>query len=378
MAAKTKKKKPSREAVSKKTVISNRAKVFMAISAIVILTFVLVYQNRLSIAGRGVVAVVNGQKITLSYLDQEYKQVPAEQKSLVSKEDFLNNTLIPTILLLQEAEREGITITEEETEYYVGQALNESMMTREDLDAQLKTQDLAYADFVELYSERMRIVKFLNRTIGAPNITEQEARDFYNENKISFMLGNQTLGYEDVKESIKYYLVGLKQQEMIREYLDGIRNKADIQIYNENIDGTAAAGYGTSAGAGSTFESTTDEVCMKDGKPIIRLFSTTTCPHCKWISKTFDAVAKEYAQQDKIIAYHWNLDTKDDSLTEEKESIIPQEEIVIFQKYGQGGGVPLFIFGCRYTRLGNAYELEDNLEAEEKEFRYIIGLLNAG
>ncbi len=122
-----------------------------------------------------------------------------------------------------------------------------------------------------------------------------------------------------------------------------------------------------------TFKSNNDQVCYSDGKPAIRLFSTTWCPHCKWIKGTFNKVAKEYAEAGKISAYHWVLDTGDDELTEGiKESIIPPEEMGIFKRYNPDGSIPTFVFGCRYIRIGNGYEAQNNLKAEEAEFRAVI------
>ena len=124
-----------------------------------------------------------------------------------------------------------------------------------------------------------------------------------------------------------------------------------------------------------TFRKTNDDICTTDGKPVIRLYSTTGCPHCVWIKETYDSVAKEYADAGKIVAHHWELDTNDDTLSKEAEGSIPPEEFVLYQKYNPSGGVPTFVFGCRYVRVGNAYERANNLTAEEQEFRNVIEAL---
>ncbi len=112
--------------------------------------------------------------------------------------------------------------------------------------------------------------------------------------------------------------------------------------------------------------------CEEDGKPIIRLFSTSSCPHCVWIKETFDKVAKEYADQGKIKAYHWELDKNDNLLTKEKETKIPDSEISILTGFNPEGYVPAFVFGCKYIRIGTGYEKEDDLAKEEAEFKEII------
>ncbi len=121
-----------------------------------------------------------------------------------------------------------------------------------------------------------------------------------------------------------------------------------------------------------TFQVVDGPVETISGKPVIRLFSTTWCPHCQWIKSTFDRVAKEYADAGKIVAYHWELDTKDNTLTSEKETAVPQSEQAVFQKFNPQGSIPTFVFGGKYYRIGNGYEQEQDLQLEAKEFRAVI------
>ncbi len=122
-----------------------------------------------------------------------------------------------------------------------------------------------------------------------------------------------------------------------------------------------------------TFKSNSDEICFSDSKPAVRLFSTTWCPHCKWVKGTYNKVVKEYVDAGKITAHHWVLDTGDDELTEGiQESVIPPSEMGVYKKYNPDGSIPTFVFGCKYVRVGNGYEAQNNLKAEEAEFRAVI------
>lgn len=117
-------------------------------------------------------------------------------------------------------------------------------------------------------------------------------------------------------------------------------------------------------------------VCAEDGKPVIRLFSTTWCPHCQWIKATFDSIAKEYVAAGKIVAYHWELDTYDNTLTDAVETAVPDSEMRVFSEFSDGS-IPTFVFGCKYFRVGNGYEQAQNLNAEELEIRAVIEQLIA-
>ena len=113
-----------------------------------------------------------------------------------------------------------------------------------------------------------------------------------------------------------------------------------------------------------TFQETGDALCTDEqGKPIIRFFATSWCPHCKWIKETYMGVMKKYIDEGKVTAYLWEVDTNDD-LLRKGDQPIPSSEEQIFKRYNPKGSIPTFIFGCTYYRVGNGYEQQNNLAAE--------------
>jgi hypothetical protein len=104
------------------------------------------------------------------------------------------------------------------------------------------------------------------------------------------------------------------------------------------------------------------------------MYSKTTCHNCEWSEHIFDSVAKEYAEKGLIKAHRWIFDLTDDALTETLEGDIPDLEYDVF--YAEEGNptwnVPYFNFGCRFTRVGNGYQLRNNPEKEEAEYRAVI------
>ena len=126
------------------------------------------------------------------------------------------------------------------------------------------------------------------------------------------------------------------------------------------------------ATTGDSFTATTNELCLKEGKPIVREFATSWCPHCAWVKDTYQQVVQDYVKEGKIIAYQWEVDTGNDLLTEALEFTVPESEMQVFKKFSPDGAIPTFVIGCKYYRIGNAYESQDDKEAEAKEFQGII------
>jgi len=143
------------------------------------------------------------------------------------------------------------------------------------------------------------------------------------------------------------------------DYLDQLTSNAKIEIFinDEQI---------------ISFSETKDDICKEDGKPVIRLYTTSSCEPCKLLEDTFADLINYYMEDEEIAAYHWELDTGDNILTNEIEKGIPSQEIEIFKKYNPETTVPTYIFGCRYIRVGNFYEKGDDLGAEGEEFRAVI------
>ncbi len=146
-------------------------------------------------------------------------------------------------------------------------------------------------------------------------------------------------------------------------------SQTGLTVLSNNTDSNAAV-----AGI-KTFSKTNDQIETIDGKPVIRLFSTTWCPHCQWIKETFDATVKPYVDSGKIVARHWELDIQDDTLTAAVEGSVPKEEQDVFAKFSPGTSIPAFVFGGKYYRIGNGYETQKDLAAEKAEFTAVIEAL---
>ncbi|OGY44082.1 MAG: hypothetical protein A3B89_04055 [Candidatus Buchananbacteria bacterium RIFCSPHIGHO2_02_FULL_40_13] len=126
------------------------------------------------------------------------------------------------------------------------------------------------------------------------------------------------------------------------------------------------------AGVSTFSEKAGAEICQENNKPLVYLFSTTWCPHCQWIKDAFDEVVKKYVDDGKIVAYHWDVDINDNTLTAEKESVVPAKDLAVYREFNPQGSIPTFVFGCKYFRIGNGYEQQDDLTAEKAEFEALI------
>ena len=124
----------------------------------------------------------------------------------------------------------------------------------------------------------------------------------------------------------------------------------------------------------TTFSAYEMNICTDGGKPTVIQFSISTCPHCIWAGDAFRAAVKPYVAEGKISAYLWHLDTGDNLLTEviETKDALPKKHLQIFSHFDKQQQVPFFVMGCRYYRLGTAYEIEGGKEKEVAEMKAVI------
>ncbi|MFO7710422.1 MAG: peptidylprolyl isomerase [Candidatus Woesearchaeota archaeon] len=407
-----------------------------------------------------VVAEVNGEAITLEEINRQYDLLPAQMQQTITKEVLLNRT-IDEMILVQEAENQGITVTNMEVQEYIQQLMQQSGITEEALEQQLEQTGMTRDDLEAIYEKQLKITKLLNNTDLGIDVTDEEISEYYDENTNSSMITvppqvrarhilvqNESLaedllvrledesfadlaqnysqdtgsaqqggdlgyfpegamvpafndavfsmdvndsprivessfGYhivdvtgtkegsvqslEEVESDIRNLLEQERQQEALTEYIDDLRNSADITINKEALSNPGSESSGSDIG---TFSRSGEEVCTENGKPIVRVYTSSTCPHCHWVNPAVDEVLNEYS--DQIVARHWEVDTKDDLLTPEEEGSIPAQDMMVYQENNPQGYVPYFDFGCVYNRVGTGYEREDDLEKEKQEFRTII------
>lgn len=320
--------------------------------------------------GSTIAARLGETEISVDELNAEYELLPDVYKTMVTKRVYLENIMIPQKLLLMKA----VDIPEEEVEELYTSYVDASGLSEEEIQEMLDSQGVDMAKFKDM----LRIQAYLNETLYPRiEITDEEIEEFYELSKESLLdENNETMSFDEVEDQIRDYLYLQELQIETQNYIIELREETDIEIIyvDTPLDSEQTAPSVQQEmvqPSGMTFSETDDEICTEDGKPIIRLFSTTTCPHCKWISETYENTVMDYVNEGLIVARHWEFDTRDDTLTLDVEGEIPEEELLAYEKFSTGA-VPTFVFGCKYGRLGNGYERQNDLVAEEAEFRKII------
>ncbi|MBW2991002.1 SurA N-terminal domain-containing protein [Candidatus Woesearchaeota archaeon] len=131
-------------------------------------------------------AVVNGQTITVEHLDKNYERLPLQYQSVITKEDLLGQ-LIDEVLMMQEASKLGLSVTEEEVDNSIETFMQANNLTQEQLDDILEEKKLTPADFRILLKNQLLIEKLFEQEVKSKiNVTTAHALDYYNTNPDTF------------------------------------------------------------------------------------------------------------------------------------------------------------------------------------------------
>lgn len=150
---------------------------------------------------QGAVAIVNGEEISKGYFERQYNMI-SQRYTLYgidfTKEQLLNDSFIPQLLLVQKAKDKGIEVTEEEVEEFVDAEMEkiQSQMTEEQLQEQLDKLNITFEqlreDNIHSYRTQLYIQRLLNETAWQrAEVTEEEVEDYYEENKDQFVIPAQ-------------------------------------------------------------------------------------------------------------------------------------------------------------------------------------------
>lgn len=140
-----------------------------------------------------VAATVNGKKIMLAEVERIIHQQAQGKQSLLSSHDLAQarlqvlDQLIRREVLFQRAEKEKLLPSEDEVTNIINTRKQESGMTDDEFQRQLKTQNLTMEALREEAKRDLSVKKLEDKYAGKITISDREVEDFYTANRALFV-----------------------------------------------------------------------------------------------------------------------------------------------------------------------------------------------
>ncbi len=174
-----------------------------------------------------VVATVNGVQITAGEVATLKSRLATQLAQPVNDSMALDQAVIQE-LLRQEVQKQGLTVSAADAEANLTATLQEQGQTLDALKQQLAQQNITYAEALDNYRLQMGVQKLIAEVLTPVQITDQQAEDFYNQNKDQFVQGNTTYSYAQMASQIKAYLANQQQSQEFLTYINKLKSQADI------------------------------------------------------------------------------------------------------------------------------------------------------
>lgn len=215
--------------------------IVVVVAAIAVLIWSIVTQtpesrNKENAAPSTVIATINGEELTLGYINKIYDSLDSYYQQVYTKEMILNQTIDETIML-QEAKKEGIEVTDKDVDEFIGSLLEEYSMQYSDFEESVQKQGLTM-DFVkEAYRKSMIIERLLNEIVfNVIEVTPQEIEQYYNE-KIEFFTDPANVKVKHVLIAIDENTTEERAKELITEVKNNYNRGEDFcKLVNEYSD----------------------------------------------------------------------------------------------------------------------------------------------
>ncbi len=195
------------------------AAVIIAIAAFVLLQYA-GGQNQDNVA-----AEVNGVKIMKDNVVLEYLKVPVEYRKYVTSSQVLDG-MITKEVLLQEAARKGVLVTEEDVDSYISESLADAGKTQQDFLNELESAGFTLEEAESQIRNDLVISRLIElEVISEIIVSDEEVQRYYDDNpdefvkpeevKVSHILVNSSKDASSIRNKA---LAGLDFAELAVQY----------------------------------------------------------------------------------------------------------------------------------------------------------------
>jgi len=374
----------------KKNKSKNNLIIIAVIGAVVICAFVLYFISFNKAPSKDIAAIVNGESITLQDINEQYGRVPEEYKQFITKEMLLNQS-INELLLLQEAKKQGISVTAEELSEVMDNLIIQSGLSKEEFDKTLEEQNLTMGFVEDYYKKQMVINKLLNKTVISKIIVSvSEIKEYYNNNENEFITPEQVRARHILVNSSEEAESILKELKDGADFIDLAKEKSICPSASEGGD----LGYFSKGQMVKEFEDAAFALEVGELSPvvetqygyhIIKLLDKTpeTLKSLEEAMGEIEIILKQEKQNEEIINYLEGLIESADIKILGGKEISPTSEIApitasavddeCITKYDIPKNTVIFVYSESCSHCAKMKPLVKELEGEGYNFYWAGG-----
>ncbi len=178
-----------------------------------------------------ITATVNGEPIYLSLINEQFDRLAPIMQQIYTKEVLLNQS-IDELLLVQEAAKQNITVSDEEINSTVNDFAEQNGLTISELEIKLTEQNITIQYIKETIKKQIITQKFFNQTILKDiSISNDEIEKYYEEHSEEYVVP------EKVKvQHILRFITDNVTDEQAKTNITEIENMLNATNFCEVVD----------------------------------------------------------------------------------------------------------------------------------------------
>lgn len=183
---------------------------------------------------------VNGEVVQKSELDQRVKRAFERMKNQYGdrmKNEEMQETMqkrvrkqvidqtVDQLLLKTNAKQSDVSVSGSEVQERI-QSQKNRFGKEEQFEKALQNQGMTIDDLREKVREDLMVQKFLDENMGEVSVSNEEIRQFFEENESRF----NGKSFDEAKPSIKRILKRRKQQDKRQQLVDKLRKQSEVDV----------------------------------------------------------------------------------------------------------------------------------------------------
>ncbi|MBU0466282.1 MAG: hypothetical protein KJ718_04425 [Nanoarchaeota archaeon] len=172
--------------------------------------------------------VVNDEYFLQGDVQQVKAMLEAQTKKQVGEDAALERA-VSDVLVLQEAQRRGISVTDEEAEQHLEQVIAKQGLTLEKVKGDITSKGESYEKSLENYKDLVIIERVIKDVTSDIEVSDEEARAYYDAKKDVLFTGAVVMPYENIAGQLKLALAQQKQQQEFSDFVNSLKESADIE-----------------------------------------------------------------------------------------------------------------------------------------------------
>jgi len=169
---------------------------------------------------------VDGKVFSYEDIKREYDILPFVLRQQMSFDDYVNKFFIPRTLLLVDAEKNNIVVSDDEVNASLEELKNALLQQNSSLEEYLDSNNLSLDEFLSRIKEDLLVQKDIDFVTKDINVSDDELKAVYD----AFNLSSKNLTFEQSKNDLYNFVLNDKKNKFLQTYISKLEKKFNVKF----------------------------------------------------------------------------------------------------------------------------------------------------